>query len=88
MRNTHASNMPSAAPVVRTAAELSYEDYLRISQSARAAARVARHEAGVAFWAALGASLNSVLRRVAAGAIGQHASVRLGAGHAVHRTGA
>jgi hypothetical protein len=55
-----------------TAAEQSYQEYLRISQNARAAAIIARRAASAAFWAAIASAIRSM---------GEHASVRLGAGH-------
>jgi hypothetical protein len=55
-----------------TAADQNYQDYLRISQNARAAALVARRAASTAFWAAVASAVRSM---------GQHASVRLGTGH-------
>jgi vacuolar-type H+-ATPase catalytic subunit A/Vma1 len=56
------------------AAEQSYQDYLRISQNARSAAIAARRAASTAFWAAVAGAIRSM---------GEHASVRLGAGHHV-----
>jgi hypothetical protein len=57
-----------------TAADQSYQDYLRISQNARTAAIAARRAASTAFWAAVASGIRN---------IGEHASVRLGAGHHV-----
>jgi hypothetical protein len=67
----------------RTAAEQSYQDYLRISQNARRAAQAARRAASDAFWAAIADAVRS-LARCAQALAGQHASVRLGAGHSRH----
>jgi hypothetical protein len=80
--NLHTTARPRA--LFRAAApELSYQDYLRISQSARARALAARRETSQAFWA--GAAR---LMRQAVGSLTQHASVRLGAGHRVVHAGA
>ncbi len=57
---------------------ISQQDYLRISQNARAAALKARRQAVQAFWAGAWRALRS---------LGQRPSVRLGAGHNVHRAG-
>lgn len=81
-RTLHTTAQPRA--LLRSAApELSYQDYLRISQNARARALVARRETSQAFWA--GATR---LMRQAVGSLTQHASVRLGAGHRVVHAGA
>lgn len=74
------------------AAEQSYQDYLRLSQSARVAAVAARQAASAAFWAGVFGLAGNAVRAVATGisawATGQHASVRLGAGHQTHHIGA
>jgi hypothetical protein len=66
------------------AAEQSYQDYLRLTQSVRAAAMAARRAASAAFWA----QVSGTLRAAGAWVTGQHASVRLGAGQHIHHTGA
>jgi formylmethanofuran dehydrogenase subunit E-like metal-binding protein len=75
-----------------SAAEQSYQDNLRLMQNARVAAVAARQEASAAFWAKVSGVVGSAVRAVAtaisAWATGQHASVRLGAGHQTHHTGA
>jgi hypothetical protein len=75
-----------------SAAEQSYQDYLRLSQSARTAAMAARQAASAAFWAKVsslvGSAVGAVATAISAWATGQHASVRLGAGHQTHHTGA
>lgn len=69
--------IPSTITTMTSAgAEQRYQDYLRISQSARAMALAARREAVRSFWAQVANTLRN---------IGQHASVRLGAGHSVTR---
>jgi hypothetical protein len=65
------------------APEFSYEDYLHISQSARARALVARRAASQAFWSGVARWAGRVVR-----SFGQHASVRLGAGHRITHAGA
>lgn len=55
-----------------TAVDQSYLDYLRISQNARTAAMASRRAASTAFWAAVASAMRN---------LGEHASVRLGAGH-------
>jgi hypothetical protein len=55
-----------------TAAEQSYQDYLRISQNARTAAMAARRATSTAFWTAVASAMRN---------LGEHASVRLGPGH-------
>jgi hypothetical protein len=67
-----------------TAAEQSYQDYLRISQNARTAAMAARRAASAAFWAAVADAIRSIGRHARV-RFSQHASVRLGAGHHVQR---
>ena len=67
----------------RTAAEQSYQDYLRISQNARRAAQAARRAASDEFWATIAKAVRGLARRANALA-GQHTSVRLGAGHSRH----
>jgi hypothetical protein len=56
--------------------EQRHQDYLRISQSARTMALVARREAVREFWAYIANALRNA---------GHHASVRLGAGHSFTR---
>lgn len=78
----HTTAQPRAS-LRAEALELSYQDYLRISQSARAHALAARREASQAFWAGAACFL-----RHAVGSLTQHASVRLGSGHRVVHAGA
>ncbi len=83
MRHTaHTTAQPSVVLPAATP-ELSYQDYLQISQSARARALEARREASQAFWAGAARLALRVLR-----SFGQHASVRLGAGHRTTHAGA
>ncbi len=81
------TTIPASNLARRTAAEQNYQDYLRISQNARHAARVARRAASAAFWAAIANAVRSLAQRANALA-GQHASVRLGAGHSRRHIGA
>lgn len=56
--------------------EQRYQDYLRISQSAKAIALAARRQAVRSFWTHAVHTLRNM---------GHHASVRLGAGHNITR---
>lgn len=82
---THTTQFTTASRTLSRmgATEQSHQDYLRLSQSARAAAVVARRAASAALWAAISGAIAAALRS----ASGHHASVRVAAGHQVHRLG-
>ena len=83
MRHTVQTTVQPSNLLQSAAPQLSYQDYLRISQSARARALVARREASQAFWKGVAGLVKQAVR-----SIGQHASVRLGAGHRTTHAGA
>jgi hypothetical protein len=83
MRHTVQTTAQSSTLLRPAAPELSYQDYLQISQSARARALMARREASQAFWAGVARLAGQAVR-----SFGQHASVRLGAGHRTSHLGA